>query len=62
MDYRALNAIKVKDRFPILIVDKLLDGLPHATIFLRLDFCFGYHQIKMFVTTIFWMFEASTDS
>lgn len=37
VDYRALNAITVKDHFLILIVDELLDELDDAKWFSKLD-------------------------
>lgn len=50
VDYRALNKLTVKNRYPIPLIEDLFDELGGEKIFLKVDLKSGYHQIRLVAT------------
>jgi hypothetical protein len=47
IDYQELNKVKIKNRYPLLRIDDLLDQLQGVRVFSKVDLCSGYHQVRV---------------
>jgi hypothetical protein len=47
VDYQPLNAVTIKNKYPLPCIDILFDQLAGAQVFSKIDLRFGYHQIKI---------------
>ncbi|MCO5599478.1 hypothetical protein L7F22_053582 [Adiantum nelumboides] len=47
IDYRGLNAITIKNKYPLPRVDELFDQLHGAQYFTKIDLCLRYHQVRI---------------
>ena len=46
-DYQALNAITVKNKYPLPLISKLVNKLQGAKYFTKLDVCWGFNNVRM---------------
>ena len=47
VDYRPLNAVAIKNKYPLPRIDILFTQLSKAKVFSKIDLRSGYHQIKI---------------
>ena len=47
IDYRQLNKVTIENKYPIPRIDYLFDQLQGACVFSKIDWRFGYHQLKI---------------
>jgi hypothetical protein len=47
VDYRLLDAVTIKNKYPLPKIDIMFDQLVGARIFSKIDLCSGYQQIKI---------------
>jgi len=47
VDYRELNKVTIKNRYPLPRIDDLFDQLLGSCVFSKIDLRWGYHQLKV---------------
>ena len=52
IDYRQLNRVTIKNRYPLPRIDDLFDQLRGARVYFKIDLLTGYHQLKVRETDI----------
>jgi hypothetical protein len=52
VDYRSLNEVTIKNKYPLPRIDDLFDQLKGACVFSKIDLHSGYHQLKIHASDI----------
>ena len=47
VDYRGLNAVTVKNRFPLPLIPEMLDRVHQAKVFTKIDLRNAYHRMRV---------------
>ena len=47
MNYRQLNRVTIKNKYPLPRIDDFFDQLRGAQVYSKIDLCIGYHQLRV---------------
>jgi hypothetical protein len=52
IDYRSLNEVTIKNKYPLPRIEDLFDQLRGASVFSKIDLRLGYHQLRIWPSDI----------
>ena len=52
IDYKKLNRVTVRNKYPLSRIDDLFDQILGAQVFSKIDLRFGYHQLKIKIADV----------
>jgi hypothetical protein len=52
VDYRSLNEVTIKNKYPFPRIEDLFDQMKGACVFSKIDLRYGYHQLKIWESDI----------
>jgi hypothetical protein len=52
VDYRSLNEVTIKNKYPLLRIEDLFDQMKGASVFSKIDLRSGYHQLRIWESDI----------
>jgi hypothetical protein len=52
IDYRTLNEVTIKNKYPLLRIEDLFDQMKGVSVFSKIDLRSGYHQLKIWESDI----------
>jgi hypothetical protein len=47
VDYRSLNEVTIKNKYPLPRIEDLFDQMKRSSVFSKIDLRSGYHQLKI---------------
>jgi hypothetical protein len=52
IDYRSLNEVNIRNKYPLPRIEDLFDQIKGAGVFSKIDLRSGYHQLKIWESDI----------
>jgi hypothetical protein len=52
VDYRSLNEVTIKNKYPLPQIEDFFDQMKGESVFSKIDLRLGYHQLKIWESDI----------